>query len=122
VAREDLPAGVVTLVFTDIEGSTRLLEDLGDRYAGVLADHRQLLRSAFATGGGVEVDTQGDAFFFAFPGGRGTLEAVAEAQRASPLMPGPTPASYACAWVCIQGSRCVRPRAMSAWRCIRVLA
>jgi predicted ATPase/class 3 adenylate cyclase len=82
VAREDLPTGVVTLVFTDIEGSTRLLEELGDRYAEVLADHRQLLRSAFAAGGGVEVDTQGDAFFFAFPGGRGALEAVAEAQRA----------------------------------------
>ena len=82
MAREDLPAGVVTLVFTDIEGSTRLLEELGDRYAGVLADHRRLLRSAFAAGGGVEVDTQGDAFFFAFPGGRGALEAVAEAQRA----------------------------------------
>jgi class 3 adenylate cyclase len=67
VAREDLPAGVVTLVFTDIEGSTRLLHDLGDCYAHVLADQRRLLRSAFVDGGGVEVDTQGDAFFFAFP-------------------------------------------------------
>jgi class 3 adenylate cyclase len=62
----ELPAGTVTFLFTDIEGSTRLLQELGDDYAGVLAEHRSALRDAFARHGGVEVDTQGDAFFVAF--------------------------------------------------------
>jgi class 3 adenylate cyclase len=63
-----LPSGTVTCLFTDIEGSTRLLHELGpDRYARALADHRARLREAFAHQGGVEVDTQGDAFFVAFP-------------------------------------------------------
>ncbi|CAN5433857.1 hypothetical protein BH18ACT16_BH18ACT16_15570 [soil metagenome] len=61
----ELPGGTVTLVFTDIEGSTRLLNSLGERYGEVLAEHRQLLREAFSKGG-VEVDTQGDAFFYTF--------------------------------------------------------
>ncbi len=56
----------MTLLFTDIEGSTRLLHELGDRYADVLAEHRRQLRDAFSGHGGVEVDTQGDAFFYAF--------------------------------------------------------
>ena len=62
-ARDDLPAGEVTLVFTDIEGSTRLLHLLGDRYAGALSEHRRLLREAFVAHSGVEVDTWGDALF-----------------------------------------------------------
>lgn len=66
----------MTFLFTDIEGSTRLLHELGDRYADVLAEHRRLLREAFGGHGGVEVDTQGDAFFYAF--GRAT-DAVAAA-------------------------------------------
>ena len=61
-----LPSGTVTLLFTDIEGSTRLLHELGERYADVLADHRRVVRDAFSRTGGVEVDTQGDAFFVAF--------------------------------------------------------
>src|SRR5207247_1149582 len=61
-----LPLGTVTFLFTDIEGSTRLLQDLGERYAQTLADHRRVVRSALAEHGGVEVDTQGDAFFAAF--------------------------------------------------------
>jgi predicted ATPase len=61
-----LPTGTVTLLFTDVEGSTRLLDALGERYRDVLAEHRRLLREAFAAHGGVEVDTQGDAFFVAF--------------------------------------------------------
>ena len=66
--RRDLPAGTVTFLFTDIEGSTRLLHALGpDAYAEALAEHRRVLREAFAAHGGVEVDTQGDAFFVAFP-------------------------------------------------------
>jgi class 3 adenylate cyclase len=61
-----LPAGVVTLLFSDIEGSTRLLRDLGDAYDEALAVHRRIVRGAVAAHGGVEVDTQGDAFFVAF--------------------------------------------------------
>jgi predicted ATPase len=65
--RADLPAGTVTFLFTDIEGSTRLLDELGvDSYAEALAHHRSALRSAFTGHGGVEVDTQGDALFFVF--------------------------------------------------------
>jgi predicted ATPase len=63
----ELPSGTVTFLFTDIEGSTRLLHELGaEGYADALAEHRRVLREAFAAHGGVEVDTQGDAFFVAF--------------------------------------------------------
>jgi class 3 adenylate cyclase len=62
----ELPSGTVTFLFTDVEGSTRLLHELGDGYAAVLAEHRQTLRKVFAARDGVEVDTQGDAFFVAF--------------------------------------------------------
>ena len=58
----DLPSGAVTLLFTDIEGSTRLLHELGDGYADAIAEHRRVRREAFGAQGGVEVDTQGDAF------------------------------------------------------------
>jgi predicted ATPase/class 3 adenylate cyclase len=64
--RADLPRGTVTLMFTDIAGSTALLRDLGDRYPDVLADHRRVIRAALRRHAGVEVDTQGDAFFAAF--------------------------------------------------------
>jgi predicted ATPase/class 3 adenylate cyclase len=86
--RDDLPAGTVTLVFTDIEGSTKLLHELGpEAYADALAEHRRLLREAYRDHGGVEVDTQGDAFFFAFPE---AAEAVAAAERGrEALRPGP---------------------------------
>jgi predicted ATPase len=78
-----LPAGTVTFVFTDVEGSTRLLDELGaERYADALAEHRRALRKAFARHGGVEVDTQGDAFFFAFRDGDAALTAAAEGQAA----------------------------------------
>lgn len=64
----NLPGGTVTFLFTDVEGSTRLLHRLGDAgYAEALAEHRRLLRAAFAEHDGVEIDTQGDAFFVAFP-------------------------------------------------------
>jgi class 3 adenylate cyclase len=66
--KRDLPSGTVTFLFTDIEGSTKLLHDLGPkRYARTLEKHRLILRRAFSAHGGVEVDTQGDAFFVAFP-------------------------------------------------------
>ena len=77
-----LPTGTVTFVFTDIEGSTRLLGELGaEAYADALAEHRRLLRHVFDRHDGVEVDTQGDAFFYAFPTAPGALEAVRQAQQ-----------------------------------------
>ncbi len=77
----ELPRGTVTFLFTDIEGSTRLLHELGaEGYAERLAEHRRVLREAFERCGGVEVDTQGDAFFVAFPTAPGALEAAREAQ------------------------------------------
>ena len=70
------------MLFTDIEGSTRLLKQLGERYGELLAEHRRLLREAFAGHGGREMDTQGDAFFVAFARARHAVEAAVEAQRA----------------------------------------
>jgi len=78
----ELPTGTVTFVFTDIEGSTRLLASLGSRYEAVLADHRRLVRAAFSSQGGVEVDTQGDAFFYAFSTTHDAVAAAVKAQRA----------------------------------------
>jgi predicted ATPase/class 3 adenylate cyclase len=75
--RSELPGGTVTFLFTDVEGSTRLLHELGaDGYARALAEHRRLIREACAAEGGVEVDTQGDAFFFAFRTAPGALAAA----------------------------------------------
>ena len=86
--RRDLPSGTVTFLFTDVEGSTRLLQQLGaEGFATALAEHRRLLREAFAAEAGVEVDTQGDAFFVAFPTAPGALRAAAEVLEA--LAPGP---------------------------------
>jgi predicted ATPase len=78
----DLPSGTVTFLFTDIEASTRLLEELGDAYVDALAEHRRLLRGAFAQHGGVEVDTQGDAFFVAFARAVDAVAAAEAGQRA----------------------------------------
>jgi predicted ATPase/class 3 adenylate cyclase len=75
--RSDLPSGTVTFLFTDVEGSTRLLHELGaEGYAEALAAHRRVIREACSAEGGVEVDTQGDAFFFAFPTARGAIAAA----------------------------------------------
>lgn len=85
--RTDLPGGSVTLVFTDIEGSTKLLHELGaEAYADALAEHRRLLREAFARQGGVEIDTQGDAFFYAFADASEAIVAAEEGREA--LRPG----------------------------------
>ncbi len=76
----ELPAGTVTFLFTDVEGSTRLLHELGaEKYAKALAEHRRVIREAAAEHGGVEVDTQGDAFFIAFATAPGALNAAAAA-------------------------------------------
>jgi class 3 adenylate cyclase len=76
-----LPTGTVTFLFTDIEGSTKLLHELGDGYADVLAVHRRILRDAFAAHKGVEGDTQGDAFFVAFARATDAVAAAADSQR-----------------------------------------
>jgi predicted ATPase len=86
--RRDLPSGTVTFLFTDIEGSTKLLHELGpDGYAQALVEHRRIVREAFGAHGGVEVDTQGDAFFVAFPTAPGALAAAQQARDA--LAQGP---------------------------------
>ena len=84
-----LPTGTVTFLFTDIEGSTTLLQCLGDRYAQILADQRQLLRVAFQSRGGHEVSTEGDASFVAFPRAKDAIEAAVAAQRAIISHPWP---------------------------------
>jgi class 3 adenylate cyclase len=78
----ELPGGTVTFTFTDIEDSTELLKRLGDDYRGVLTAHRRIVRDTFGARDGIEIDTQGDAFFFAFPRARDAVEAAVEAQRA----------------------------------------
>jgi class 3 adenylate cyclase len=78
-----LHAGTVTFAFTDIEGSTKLLQELGDEAFGALSrDHRRLVRETFGAAGGSEIDTQGDAFFFSFPRARDAVTAAVSAQRA----------------------------------------
>jgi len=84
-----LPSGEVTFVFTDIEGSTRLLRTLGDLYASVLTRHLELLRTAASAEGGVEVDTEGDAIFLAFADATGALRAVLNAQQLLAAEPWP---------------------------------
>jgi predicted ATPase len=81
-AMGELPSGTVTFLFTDLEGSTRLLEEHGERYADLLAEHRRVLREACQRHGGIEVDTQGDAFFVAFARASGALAAAEAAQQA----------------------------------------
>ena len=78
----ELPAGTVTFLFTDIEGSTELTRRLGDAWPAVHAEHRRRLRDAFTEAGGREVDTQGDSFFFVFARARHALAAAADGQRA----------------------------------------
>jgi ABC-type transport system substrate-binding protein/class 3 adenylate cyclase len=83
------PTGTVTFLFTDIEGSTRLLEQLRDRYGDVLATHARLLREAIEQFEGHEIDTQGDAFFVAFARARDAVAAAVAAQRAFAAEPWP---------------------------------
>jgi class 3 adenylate cyclase len=89
----ELPSGTVTLLFTDVDGSTELVKRLGERYAAALAEHRALLREAFGEHGGIEVDTQGDAFFVAFGRARDAVVAAVAAQRALAAHPWPNDAA-----------------------------
>ena len=81
-ARGQVPSGTVTFLFTDIEGSTKLLERLRAKYAELLADHREILRSAFVQWNGHEVDTQGDSFFVTFSRAADAIACAIAAQRA----------------------------------------
>jgi predicted ATPase/class 3 adenylate cyclase len=78
----ELPTGTITLLFTDIEGSTRLLQRLGERYPGVLQEHRRLLQGAFQAHGGLEVEVQGDSFFVVFRRAVDGIAAAVAGQRA----------------------------------------
>ena len=99
--RADLPSGTVTFLFTDVEGSTRLLQELGaDAYAEALAEHRRTIREACAAEGGAEVDTQGDAFFFAFPTAPGAISA------ASAMTEALDRGRSACEPACTRARRC----------------
>src|SRR3712207_6662142 len=77
----ELPGGTVTLLFTDIAGSTRLLQRLGDSYGAVLAEYRELLRGCIAANNGREVDAQGDSFLLAFPRAADAVAAAIAIQR-----------------------------------------
>src|SRR5437763_4470410 len=93
-AAAELPGGTVTFLFTDIEGSTRLLQQLGrERYGELLARHNELLRSVFEQHGGIEVDRQGDGFFAVFRSAGAAVVAAAEGQRALALEEWPAAAS-----------------------------
>src|SRR3954463_9062679 len=81
-ARAPLPVGTVTFLFSDIEGSTRLLQRLGARYAAVLEEHRDLLRAACRRFGGVELGTEGDSLVVAFGRASAAVSAAVEGQRA----------------------------------------
>ena len=87
----DLPTGTVTFLFTDIQGSTGLLQTLGDRYAAVLDEHAAIIRRAVADGGGVEVSTHGDAFFAVFRGPAGAVGAATPASTCTGRPASPTP-------------------------------
>ncbi|MFN2557887.1 MAG: adenylate/guanylate cyclase domain-containing protein [Nitriliruptorales bacterium] len=76
-----LPSGIVTFLFTDVEGSTRLLEELGARYRDVQARHDAILRAAITEGEGCEVSTEGDSFFAVFSTPSGAVRAAVQAQR-----------------------------------------
>lgn len=78
---KSVPAGTVTFLFTDIEGSTRLLQKLGDGYGELVAQHHRALRESAAASDGTEIDVQGDAFFFSFPRARDGVAGALTAQR-----------------------------------------
>src|SRR5438128_560077 len=78
----ELPSGTVTFLFTDIEGSTRLVKRLRDNYAQLQADHQQILRTTFEDAGGHEIDTQGDSCFVAFLRAGDAVAGAVAAQRA----------------------------------------
>jgi class 3 adenylate cyclase len=85
----DLPAGTLTFLFSDIEGSTRHLQDLGPAWSGALDDHHSLMREAIAEHGGTEVVNEGDSFFAVFPTASDAVRAALAAQRKLGAHPWP---------------------------------
>jgi class 3 adenylate cyclase len=85
----DLPTGTVSLLFSDIEGSTALLSRLGPAYADALDVQRRVLREAWAEHGGTELGTEGDSFFVVFPTAQGAVAAAVQAQRQMAGYPWP---------------------------------
>jgi class 3 adenylate cyclase len=81
MSKPELPTGTVTFLFTDVEGSTRLLKRFGSGYGPILARHHDLVREAIGRHGGHEVDTQGEAFFVAFPRAKDAVSAAIALQR-----------------------------------------
>ena len=84
-----LPTGTITFLFTDIEGSTRLVQRLGDRYGGILELHQDILRTSFGGRGGVEFGSEGDALFVVFSDARAAVSAALDAQRQLETYPWP---------------------------------
>ncbi len=93
-ARRPLPSGTVTLLFADVEGSTRLLYQLGERFAPARARMRELVREAARAHDGAEVDWAGDGVFLAFPRARDAVAAAAEIQRSLAAEPWPDEAPH----------------------------
>ena len=85
----ELPSGTVTFCFTDIEGSTRLFQQLGDRYPDLLAEHHRILRDVFGANDGAEIKTEGDSFFVAFSSARDAVAACLDVQRRLTAHPWP---------------------------------
>ena len=108
-----MPVETFTFLFTDIEGSTALLQRLGEGlYVQLLADHHALIRSGLAAHDGKEVDTQGDAFFAVFSSSRACMAAVTQMQRLWRRMPGLPGSTCGCGWVCTPVRR---RRQLPAW-------
>ena len=111
------PTGTVTFLFTDIEGSTRLLSELGRGYDTVLAEHQRTLRESFAAHEGREVDTQGDSFFVAFSRAGDAVASAVEAQRALAQHAWPNGVQSVCGWVFTPASPVPRVSATSGLAC-----
>jgi class 3 adenylate cyclase len=116
VSSGELPAGTVTFLFTDIEGSTQLLKLLGgEMYGHALDDHRRILREAFAEHEGHEIDTQGDSFFVAFRRAKDAVACAIACQRRLAEHEWHEGASCACGWVSIRAGRRWAASVTSAW-------
>jgi class 3 adenylate cyclase len=91
MATRDLPSGAITFLFSDIEGSTRLLQELGDGYIALLQHHNRIFREVIREGEGAEVSTEGDSFFVVFPSPLGAVDAATRIQRSLAAHPFPAP-------------------------------
>src|SRR5205085_12091914 len=115
LAMSDLPIGTVTFLFTDIEGSTHLLQQLGYQYVTILTESRRLMRTAFQQFHGHEVDTQGTRFSWPFPVPVMLFQPPSWLSAFSSLTTGPRMSWYVSAWGYTPANRCCSPKATSAW-------